>query len=238
VARTLLSRPKEAAPSGKEAFPYTWRVIVSHFMHLASGNTDRRLICSLAIYIHCGRMPRMKMLFDFFPVLLFFIAYKLYDIYVATAVLIAASAIQTFAHRIFTGKFEKAHVITLILVALFGGATLFLHNEEFIKWKPSVINWLFGIVFIGSQFIGKQTIIERMMGANIKLPALIWTRLNLAWATFFISLGFLNLYVAFSFDTDTWVNFKLFGLIGCTIVFIIAQSFYLMRYMQEVPDKE
>jgi intracellular septation protein len=183
-------------------------------------------------------MRRMKMLFDFFPVLLFFAAYKLFDIYVATAVLIAASAIQTFGHRILSGKFEKSHVITLILVALFGGATLFLHDEAFIKWKPSVINWLFAAVFVGSQYIGKQTIIERMMGESIKLPSLVWTRLNLAWAVFFLFLGFLNIYVAFSFDTDTWVNFKLFGLIGCTIAFVIAQSFYLMRYMQEVPDRE
>ncbi len=182
----------------------------------------------------------MKMLFDFFPVLLFFAAYKFYDIYVATAVLIAASAVQTFTHRIISGKFEKTHVITLVLILLFGGATLLLHDEVFIKWKPSVINWLFGMVFIGSHFIGDKTIIERMMGANIKLPVIVWSRLNMAWAGFFTFLGFLNLYVAFTFDTDTWVNFKLFGLLGLTLAFVIAQSFYLVRYMpaEKTADEE
>lgn len=180
------------------------------------------------------------MLFDFFPVALFFATYKFYDIYMATAVLIAACAVQTFAHRAIAGKFETSHVITLVLVVLFGGATLLLHDEVFIKWKPSVINWLFGIIFIGSHFIGKKTIIERMMGSNITLPQMVWSRLNAAWAIFFLLLGCLNLYVAFTFSTDTWVNFKLFGLIGCTLVFVIAQSFYLMRYMQqdELIDKE
>lgn len=175
----------------------------------------------------------MKMLFDFFPVLLFFIVYKTVDIYAATAVLIAASAVQTFGHRMVKGSFEKSHVITLALVALFGTLTLALHDEVFIKWKPTAINWLFAVVFIGSQFIGKKPVIERMMGANITLPSNVWTKLNIAWALFFIVLGALNLYVAFSFDTDTWVNFKLFGLMGLTFAFIIAQSFYLLPYLKE-----
>jgi len=182
----------------------------------------------------------MKMFFDFFPVLLFFITYKMYDIYTATAVLIVACAIQTFGHRIIKGRFENSHLITLILVALFGGLTLVLQDEVFIKWKPTVINWLFAIVFIGSQYIGKKSVIERMMGANIVLPSTVWTKLNLAWALFFTVLGALNLYVAFSFDTDTWVNFKLFGLMGLTFIFIIAQSFYLMPYIKEseAPDSD
>lgn len=175
----------------------------------------------------------MKMLFDFFPVVLFFIAYKTYDIYVATAVLIIACTVQTLAHRVVKGKFETSHVITLVLVALFGGLTLILQDEVFIKWKPTAINWLFSAAFIGSQFIGQQTIIERMMGANISLPSAVWTRLNIAWALFFVVLGGLNLYVAFSFDTDTWVNFKLFGLMGLTLLFIIAQSVYLLPYLKE-----
>ncbi len=175
----------------------------------------------------------MKMLFDFFPVLLFFIVYKMYDIYAATAVLIIACAIQTFGHRMIKGRFENAHLITLVLVALFGGLTLYLQDETFIKWKPTAINWLFAIVFIGSQYIGEKPIIERMMGANISLPAVVWTKLNLAWAIFFIVLGALNIYVAFSFDTDTWVNFKMFGLMGLTFAFIIAQSVYLMPYLKE-----
>ncbi len=164
----------------------------------------------------------------------------MYDIYTATAVLIVACAIQTFGHRIIKGRFENAHLITLILVALFGGLTLFLQDDVFIKWKPTAINWLFAIVFIGSRFIGEKPVIERMMGANIVLPSTVWTKLNLAWALFFIVLGALNLYVAFSFDTDTWVNFKLFGLMGLTFIFIIAQSFYLMPYIKEneAPDSD
>lgn len=180
----------------------------------------------------------MKILFDFFPVLLFFIVYKVYDIYTATAVLIIACAVQTFGHRILKGKFENAHIITLVLVALFGGLTLYLQDDTFIKWKPTAINWLFAIIFIGSQFIGEKTIIERMMGANITLPSPVWTKLNVAWALFFVVLGALNIYVAFSFDTDTWVNFKMFGLMGLTFAFIVAQSFYLMPYLKqaEAPD--
>ena len=182
----------------------------------------------------------MKMMFDFFPVLLFFIVYKMYDIYVATAVLIIACFIQTIAHRLIKGEFEKSHVITLVLVALFGGLTLILHDEVFIKWKPTVINLLFAGVFIGSQFIGKKTIIERMMGGNLTLPSDVWVKLNIAWALFFVFLGGLNLYVAFTFDTDTWVNFKLFGLMGLTFLFVIAQSFYLMPHLkeQETADNE
>ncbi len=180
----------------------------------------------------------MKLLFDFFPVLLFFITYKMYDIYTATAVLIAASAIQTIGHRLIKGSFEKTHVITFVLVAIFGGLTLFLQNELFIKWKPTAINWLFAIIFIGSHFIGKKTIIERMMGANITLPTLVWNKLNIAWALFFIFLGAINIYVAFEFDTDTWVNFKMFGLMGLTFAFIVAQSLYLVPYLKEANTAE
>jgi len=151
----------------------------------------------------------------------------------ATAVLIAQSAIQTVSHRLIKGSFEKTHVITLALVALFGGLTLALQDENFIKWKPTAINWLFAVVFIGSQFIGEKTIIERMMGANITLSRLIWTKLNVAWALFFVFLGAVNIYVADSFDTDTWVNFKLFGLMGLTLLFIVAQSLYLVPYLKE-----
>jgi len=173
----------------------------------------------------------MKMLIDFLPVALFFAVYKTVDIYVATAVLIIASAVQTIGVRLWKGKFEQNHVITLILVAAFGGLTLLLHDEMFIKWKVSVINWLFGVVFLGSMWIGKKSMIQRMLGGQVELPNEIWARLNMAWAIFFIALGFLNLYVIYNFDTDTWVNFKLFGLMGLTVVFIIAQSLYMAKYI-------
>lgn len=180
----------------------------------------------------------MKFLFDLFPVLIFFIAYKMYDIYVATAVLIIACFIQTAGHWAMHRKFEKSHIITLVLVSLFGGATLLLQDEMFIKWKPSVINWIFGVVFIGSQFIGEKNIIQRMLGAQLELPQIIWRNLNSAWALFFISLGFLNLYVVYNYDTDTWVDFKMFGLMGLTLGFMLLQGLYLARHIKDIPAKD
>jgi intracellular septation protein len=126
----------------------------------------------------------------------------------------------------------------LILLLFFGGITLLLQDEVFLKWKPTVVNWLFGAAFLGSQFIGSKTIIERMMGHAIELPAAIWTRLNLAWTVFFIALGIINLYVAFNFDTDTWVDFKLFGMLGLTIVFVLAQAVNLTRQMKTDSGQE
>jgi len=179
----------------------------------------------------------MKLLIDFFPIVIFFIAFKMYDIYVATAVLIIASLLQTTIHWLVHRKFEKMHVITLVLVCVFGGLTLILQDEMFIKWKPTVINWLFAIAFIGSQFIGEKSLLQRMMGDHMSLPAHIWLRLNIAWTLFFIALGIINLYVAYSFDTETWVNFKLFGLLGLTFVFVVAQSIYVARFIEE-PAKD
>lgn len=174
----------------------------------------------------------MKLLFDFLPIFLFFIAYKMYGIYVATIVAIVASCLQVaffwFKHH----RVEGMHIVTLVLIVVLGGATLFLQDETFIKWKPTGVNWLFGLAFLGSQYIGKKTILERMMGASMSLPPLIWVRLNTAWAVFFITLGFVNLYVAYNYDTDTWVNFKLFGMMGLTIAFVILQALYLSRHIK------
>jgi len=177
----------------------------------------------------------MKLLTDFFPILLFFIAYKLYGIYAATAVAIAASFVQVGFHWLRLRRVENMHLITLVLLVVFGGLTLFLQDETFIKWKPTVINWLFGVVFLASQFIGRCTIVERMMGASIDLPAAVWSRLNLGWSLFFLLLGFANLYVMSSFDTDTWVDFKLFGMTGLTLLFVLAQGLYLARYLKQSP---
>jgi intracellular septation protein len=179
----------------------------------------------------------MKFFLDFFPIVFFFIAFKMYDIYMATAVLIIASLIQTSVHWLMHRRFEKMHVITLVLVCVFGGLTLMLQDEMFIKWKPTVINWLFAAAFMGSQFIGKKSILQRMMGDHMALPANIWLHLNIAWTLFFIALGFANLYVVYNFDTETWVNFKLFGLLGLTFVFVIAQSLYVARFIEE-PAKD
>jgi intracellular septation protein len=173
----------------------------------------------------------MKILFDFLPILLFFIAYKFYGIYIATGVAIAASILQTSLYWIKHRKIEAMPLITLVLIVLLGGATLVLHNELFIKWKPTAIDWAFALVFLVSQFIGSKSITQRMLEKNVHLPSAIWTRLNASWIIFFTLMGLANLYVAYHFDTNTWVNFKLFGMVGLTLVFIIFQALYMARYV-------
>ncbi|WP_019556245.1 septation protein A [Thiomicrorhabdus arctica] len=175
----------------------------------------------------------MKLLFDLFPVVLFFIAYKMYDIYTATAVIIVASITQVLYFYIKNKRVEKMHIITLVLILVLGGLTLYLQDEDFIKWKPTIVNWGFALAFLGSHYIGKKPIIQRMMDQMIQLPELVWGRLSWLWIAFFILSGATNLYVAFNFETDTWVNFKLFGLMGMTLVFIIIQGIYINKYMQE-----
>lgn len=179
----------------------------------------------------------MKLLFDFFPILLFFIAYKLFDIYVATAVAIAATFGQIAFSWFTTRKVVAMQWVTLAVIMVFGGMTLYLHDEQFIKWKPTVINWIFGAAFLASQFFGGRTAIERMLGGSLTLPGTIWRRLNIGWVLFFLSMGAANLYVMSHYDRDTWVNFKLFGMLGLTVVFIVLQSLYLSRYMAE-PENE
>lgn len=174
----------------------------------------------------------MKFLFDFFPVLLFFIAYHLTDIYVATVIAIAASFLQVAWIRIRHGRFEKTYVITFLLMVVLGGATLYLHDETFVKWKPTIVNWLFAVAFLGSHFIGKKPLIERMLGHLVELPKEIWPKVNIAWTVFFASLGFINLFVVYNFDTTAWVNFKLFGMFGLTFAFILAQGVYFAKYMK------
>ncbi|HHT01060.1 MAG TPA: septation protein A [Thiomicrospira sp.] len=175
----------------------------------------------------------MKLLFDLFPVVLFFIAFKMYDIYTATAVIIVASVVQVGYIYLKHKRVEKMHVITLLLILVLGGLTLILQDEDFIKWKPTIVNWGFALVFLGSHYIGQKPIVERMMSQAISLPAPIWIRLSWLWIVFFIVSGITNLYVAFNYDTDTWVDFKLFGLMGMTIVFILIQGIYISRYIQE-----
>ncbi|MDY6994092.1 MAG: septation protein A [Pseudomonadota bacterium] len=180
----------------------------------------------------------MKFLFDFFPILLFFVAYHWYGIFIATAVAIIASFFQVgffwFKHR----RVENMHVVTLILITVLGGATLILQDEIFIKWKPSVVNWAFALAFFMSQFIGKKPLIQRMMETQIKLSSpKIWHYLNMGWSLFFLVLGIVNLYVAFNFDTTTWVNFKLFGIMGLTFIFVILQAIYLAQYIEEEPSE-
>jgi len=175
----------------------------------------------------------MKFLYDLFPILLFFIAYKLGDIYIATGVAIAAAGIQTFAFWLKHRRFEKTHLFTFGLLAVLGGLTIFLHNPTFIKWKPSVINWGFALVFLASHWIGEKPVIERMMGHAVSTERSVWIRLSWMWILFFIGIGLLNLYVAYNYPEETWVNFKLFGMLGITFAFVIGQAFYLSRYIED-----
>lgn len=175
----------------------------------------------------------MKFLFDLLPVILFFIAFKVFDIYVATAVVIVATAMQIgwvwFRHR----KVDTMLWVSLALVVVFGGATLLLHDETFIKWKPTILYWLFAIVLFGSaQFFGKN-LIRAMLEKQVQVPDALWSRLNFAWMGFFAIMGVLNLYIAFNFSTDTWVSFKLFGGMGLMIAFIVAQGIVLAKYIPE-----
>lgn len=214
----------------------------------------------------------MKILTDFFPVIIFFLVYRLYDIYIATAIAIIASILQVGYYDLYRGRqIQGMHLATLGVIVVFGGLTLILQDRTFIMLKPSIINWIFAIVFFGSQFWGRQTIAERMMGHAITVPAKIWIRLNWLWVGFFIIIGAANLYVAnwffiaeaklkavtklieidltscaklFNGDTlilcniaraqeELWVDFKLFGVLGLTFAFAIAQAFYLARYIKE-----
>ena len=192
----------------------------------------------------------MNIFFDFLPIILFFVAYKFgggiyqwdgqeYDIkgiYVATAVMIVATLLQTAFTWLRHRKIEKSNMITLILVVTLGGATLWLQNPDFIKWKPTAVNWLFALGFVGARLFTDKTLLERMMSEHIQLPIHVWLKLNSAWILFFIGSGLANLYVAFNFSEETWVNFKLFGLLGLTILFVIAQSLYLSKHIIEETD--
>ena len=175
-----------------------------------------------------------KFLFDLFPLLLFFLAYKFTDIFTATAVAIVAGVAQ-FAWLKATGKaIEATHWINLSVIVVFGGATLIFHNETFIKWKPTVLYWLFaGIVLVG-KWVFKRNLIQKVMGSQIEMPAAIWDKLSYSWASFFIVSGVLNLFVAFSgyFTEAQWVNFKVFGLMALLLVFVIAQSIWLGKYLK------
>lgn len=125
------------------------------------------------------------------------------------------------------------HIITLVLITVLGGATLILKDPVFIKWKPTAVNWMFAIAFLGSQFIGEKPFVKRMMAHAVELPEQVWMKLNFAWVVFFTAMGFANLYVAFNYDLSTWVDFKTYGMLGLTILFVVLQAIYLAKHMPE-----
>ena len=216
----------------------------------------------------------MKFLIDFFPVVLFLIAYKFTNIYTATMVIIVAAFIQVAGYWLVTRRVEKMHLISLALFIVLGGLTLYLRDKRFIMWKPTIVNWLFAAAFVGSAYIGGKPLIQRMLSGQLDLPDIAWKKLNWAWVGFFIVSGLINLYFAQRYivaqdalvqvapkttdeqlaDLDcstgfstaaiplcetasakekTWVGVKVFGLMGLTILFIIAQTIFLMRYMEK-----
>ena len=198
----------------------------------------------------------MKFLLDFFPVVLFFIAYKFFGdlppqliesanslpfvsldpnepkdaIYFATLTIILATLVQNISHWFVFKKLEKMHIISLGILIVFGSLTLAFKDPLFIKWKVSIFNWVFATVIIGSQFIGKKPLIERMMSHAIVVPKNIWRNINFTWGIFFAMVGVVNIYVAYNYSEETWVDFKLFGVLGMTIVFMIAQGIYLAKH--------
>ncbi len=175
----------------------------------------------------------MSQLFELVPLLGFFIAYKMADIYMAVIVLMALMAAGLVMHKIQNKPISNMQWGSFVLVLIFGGITLFFRNEIFIKWKPTVLNWGFGLAFLISQFIGKQNFTERLMSAaKIDAPPQVWKKLNLSWVGFFLCSGALNIIVAYRFSTDIWVNFKLFGLFGLTFLFALGQAVYLKNYLK------
>ncbi len=206
----------------------------------------------------------MKMLFDLFPVILFFTAFKVSEghkeataellnslfggiglagafapdqspILLATVVVILATCGQIAWVWLRHGKVDNMLWVSLGLVVVLGGLTLVLRDETFIKWKPTILYWVFALTLLVSATLFGKNLIRSMLAAQIEVPDAVWTKLNLAWAAFFIFMGAANLFIARSFPTDIWVNFKLFGGMGLMLVFMVAQGFWLSRYMPDTP---
>ncbi|WP_264289196.1 septation protein A [Duffyella gerundensis] len=175
----------------------------------------------------------MKQLLDFLPLVVFFVFYKMYDIFVASGALIVATGLALVASWILFRKVEKMTIVTFLLVAVFGTLTLVFHNDEFIKWKVTVIYSLFALALLFSQFFMQKPLIQTMLGKELQLPTHAWRRLNVAWAIFFLACGVANIYVAFWLPQEVWVNFKVFGLTGLTLLFTLLSGVYIYRLMPQ-----
>jgi intracellular septation protein len=169
----------------------------------------------------------MQILIDFFPIIVFFAAYKYAGMFVATAAIIVAMAVQIAIQWLRTGTVNKMLLTSGVLVAVFGGVTLTLRDPIFIQWKPTIVNALFAGAFLGSRFIGDKTLTERMMGHAVHLNTEMWRQLNMMWVGNFAFLGAANLYVVYNFDEATWVNFKLFGMLGLTLAMVVVQAIWI-----------
>jgi len=188
----------------------------------------------------------VKQFIDFIPLILFFIVYKISPqavdvlghsfmvggIYSATAMLIASSLVVYGVLYVRQGKLEKSQWLTLIACLVFGSLTLAFHSETFLKWKAPVVNWVFALIFASSHFIGDRLLIQRIMGHALTLPQAVWTKLNIAWILFFLFCGAANLYVAFTYQ-EFWVDFKVFGSLGMTLLFLVGQGIFLARHIHD-----
>jgi intracellular septation protein len=175
----------------------------------------------------------VAILTDLLPLFVFFLAYRLSDIYVATGVLLVVTCTQLLVNRLRGKPVAALQLVSAAIVLLFGGLTIALHDETFVKWKPTLVNWLFAAAFLGSEVAGSDPLVQRLLGGQATLPAGGWRRLNRVWAAFFAALGALNLVVAYRYSTDVWVQFKVFGLLGLTVAFVVLQSVWLGRVAGE-----
>lgn len=180
----------------------------------------------------------MKFLIDFFPILLFFAAFKVWGVFVATGVAIAATIAQIAYLRFKVGKVEPMQWISLGVIVVFGGATLLFHDESFIKWKPTVLYWVMAVVLLGGQWLFNKNLMQKLMSSQVQLPQAVWNTVNYSWALFFTIMGIVNIWVAYKFDLDTWVTFKMFGGLGLMLVFVIGQAMYLSRHIQQTPEDQ
>jgi intracellular septation protein len=174
----------------------------------------------------------MKFLFEVFPVALFFVAIQIWDIFVATAVAIAATFCQVGWLALRRKKIPPMLWASLAIIVVFGGLTLYLRDKTFILWKPTVLYWLFGAVLAGSLLLGRN-LIRALLSEQMSLPEAVWRRLNWAWVAFFAFMGALNLYVAYNYSEKAWASFKLFGGMGLMLVFVVVQSAYLAKYVED-----
>jgi len=179
----------------------------------------------------------MHLLLEYLPLIIFFIVNKFADVYWATGSLIVTSAIQLGYYRFKKEKIPTRHWIIFTLVLVFGGLTIYLHDDAFIKWKVTIINLFFAIALIVSNHVFKKNIIKQFLGESLTLPENIWTKLNLSWAIFFAFIAGLNWYVAFNFDLETWINFKVFGLTGLMFAFSLITILFLHKYMPVEEEK-
>lgn len=205
-----------------------------------SGDIPCRYFGPNAIYVIIRHPPRsptleipMQLFLDYIPIIAFVLAYFYEDIFFATAVLMAVMPVVLLLQWLLTKKVSKIFAASTALVLILGGITLAFRNPTFLYWKPTVLNWLIAVVFLGSQWIGDKTIVERMLGKAAELSAEQWIRLNQIWVGFFIFVGGVNLFVAYRFSEAFWVKFKLFGMLGLTLIFVVIQSIWLTLATQK-----